>query len=141
MEVFSAEEEKMIWTLDTAAIQSFVDETIETEDGIQFVEALDTHRAIVFIGKDSDVKDVQAYAIVIDAGSKSIISGFLLEEPIISYRTAAATSNERYLVYEASKLKLYVYDIEKGSLVECISAESSPKVRYRSGRKDVISLR
>ena len=124
LEVFSAKEEKMIWTLDTAAIQSFVDETIETEDGIQFVEALDTHRAIVFIGKDSVVKDVQAYAIVIDAGSRSIISGFLLEEPIISYRTAAATSNERYLVYEASKLKLYVYDIEKGSQVECISAET-----------------
>lgn len=60
LEVFSAKEEKMIWTLDTAAIQSFVDETIETEDGIQFVEALDTHRAIVVIGKDSVVKDVHA---------------------------------------------------------------------------------
>ena len=71
MEVFSAKEEKMIWTLDTAAIQSFVDETIETEDGIQFVEALDTHRAIVVIGKDSVVKDVHAYALVIDADSLS----------------------------------------------------------------------
>lgn len=127
LEVFSAKEEKMIWTLDTAAIQSFVDETIETEDGIQFVEALDTHRAIVVIGKDSVVKDVHAYALVIDADSRSIISGFPLEEPIISYRTAAVSCNERYLVYEASKLKLYVYDIEKGSQVECILAETGNK--------------
>lgn len=107
--------------------QSFVDETIETEDGIQFVEALDTHRAIVFIGKDSVVKDVHAYALVIDADSRSIISGFPLEEPIISYRIAVVSCNERYLVYEASKLKLYVYDIEKGSQVECILAETGNK--------------
>lgn len=124
LEVFSAKEEKMIWTLDTAAIQSFVDETIETEDGIQFVEALDDHRAIVLIGKDSVVKEVHAYVLVIDADSRSIISGFHLEEPIISYREAAVSCSECYLVYEASKLKLYVYDIEKGALVECISAET-----------------
>lgn len=124
LEIFSAKEEKLVWTLDAAAIHSFVGETIECEDGIQFVEALDDHRAIVLIGKDSVVKDVQAYALVVDADSRSIISGFPLEEPIISYRTAAAASNERYLVYEASKLKLYVYDIEKGSQIECISAET-----------------
>ena len=35
--------------------------------------------------------------------------------------------NERYLVYEASKLKLYVYDIEKGSQVECILAATGSK--------------
>ena len=114
LEVFSAKEEKMIWTLDTAAIQSFVDETIETEDGIQFVEALDTHRAIVFIGKDSVVKDVHAYALVIDADSRSIISGFPLEEPIISYRTAAVSCNERYLVYEAQSLNSMCTILKKG---------------------------
>ena len=59
---------------------------------------------------------------------KVVISGFPLEEPIISYRTACCLpAMSAMLVYEASKLKLYVYDIEKGSQVECILAETGNK--------------
>lgn len=121
--VFSAKEEAVVWTVDTEMIQSAVTDAMDQENDIEFVAALDDHRAIIFIGKQSVVKEVQAYAVVIDADSRIILSEFPLEAPI-SYKKAVFDSKDSLFAYEASDFNLYVYDVEKGTKVGSIPAET-----------------